>query len=51
MAKDKRHPVGDDMNDINPTDSDALTDQELAKLDMLMPSLLRRNGSKPKRAM
>lgn len=50
MAKDKRHPVGVDMNDISPSDSGSLTDQELAKLDMLMPSMIHRGG-KPRRAM
>jgi len=50
MAKDKRHPVRTDMNDVSPSDSGELTDQELARLDMLLPSIIRRGG-KPKRAM
>lgn len=49
MAKDKRHPVGADMNDISPSDSSALTDQERDKLQMLLPAMTR--SSKPKRAM
>jgi hypothetical protein len=51
MAKDKRHPVGVDMNDISPSDGSALTDQELEKLQMLLPAMIHRGNNKPKRAM
>lgn len=47
MAIDKRHPASTDVNDVDPRDVTAMTDDELRTLDRMYPTAPTANADAP----